>query len=219
VGLRVYTRETTGKHRIVTSYIKNAWTLVIWHQQGEPISDIALILKAAEFAADKHRNERRKGRSRRPYIGHCIEVASMVADIGRSDDANVIIAALLHDTVEDTGTTFDEIREGFGETVAKLVAEMTDDKSLKKKDRKEKQVEHAPTLSDGAKLIKVADKISNVREITYDPPRKWSVARKSKYYDWAERVVNATGRIDPEMRLVFDQTLNQARALLKENGE
>jgi guanosine-3',5'-bis(diphosphate) 3'-pyrophosphohydrolase len=142
----------------------------------------------------------------------------MVAEIGRSDDPNVISAALLHDTVEDTGTTFDEIREGFGEKVAELVKEMTDDKSLKKKDRKEKQVEHAPTLSDGAKLIKIADKISNVREITFDPPRKWSVARKSKYYDWAERVVNAMGKIDPEMRLVFDQTLAQARTLLKANG-
>jgi len=143
----------------------------------------------------------------------------MVADIGRSDDHNVLIAALLHDTVEDTGTTYDEIRDGFGETVAKLVAEMTDDKSLKKKDRKEKQVEHAPDLSDGAKLIKIADKISNVREIAYDPPRKWSGARKSKYYDWAERVVNAMGLVDPEMRLVFDKTLHQARTLLKENGE
>ena len=187
--------------------------------EEDSISDIAQILKAAEFAADKHRDQRRKGKSRRPYIGHCIEVASMVADIGRCDDANVIMAALLHDTVEDAGTTREEIREGFGEKVDKLVAEVTDDKSLKKKERKEGQVEHAPTLSDGAKLIKIADKISNVRELAYDPPRKWSVARKSRYYDWAERVVNAMGLVDPEMRLVFDKTLSQARTLLIENGE
>ncbi|HEU4878887.1 MAG TPA: HD domain-containing protein, partial [Gemmatimonadaceae bacterium] len=150
-------------------------------------------MKAAEFAAHRHREQRRKGKSRRPYIGHCIEVASMVANIGRCDDHEVLAAALLHDTVEDTETTREEIREGFGEKVDEIVAEVTDDKSLKKKERKEKQVEHAPHLSEHAKLIKIADKISNVREIAYDPPKKWSVARRSQYFDWAERVVNAMG--------------------------
>ena len=126
----------------------------------------------------------------------------------------MIVAALLHDVVEDTDTTGEQVREKYGDIVAQLVAEVTDDKSLNKKDRKELQVEHAPVLSAGAKLIKIADKIANVREIASDPPKKWGVNRQRKYFDWAERVVNAMGSVDPEMRLVFDKTLADARAQL-----
>lgn len=121
--------------------------------------------------------------------------------------------------MEDTDTTNDEVREKYGDIVADLVAEVTDDKNLKKKQRKELQVEHAPTISAAAKLIKIADKISNVREIANDPPKKWGVNRRRKYFDWAERVVNAMGSVDPEMRLVFDKTLAEARAQLDENPE
>ena len=126
----------------------------------------------------------------------------------------MIVAALLHDVVEDTDTTGEQVREKYGDIVAQLVAEVTDDKSLNKKDRKELQVEHAPVLSAGAKLIKIADKIANVREIASDSPKKWGVNRQRKYFDWAERVVNAMGSVDPEMRLVFDKTLADARAQL-----
>jgi GTP diphosphokinase / guanosine-3',5'-bis(diphosphate) 3'-diphosphatase len=139
--------------------------------------------------------------------------------VGKVDDVNVIVAALLHDVVEDTDTTNDEIRERYGDVVAGLVAEVTDDKNLRKKERKELQVEHAPTISAPAKLIKIADKISNVREIASDPPKKWGVSRQRKYFDWAERVVNAMGSVDPEMRLVFDKTLADARATLDEKPE
>lgn len=138
----------------------------------------------------------------------------MLASVGKVDDTNVLVAALLHDVVEDTDTTYDEIRDRFGDDVARIVAEVTDDKGLKKKERKELQVEHAPTLSAGAKLIKIADKISNVREIANDPPKKWKPGRRRKYFDWAERVVNAMGPVDPEMRLVFDKVLADARAQL-----
>jgi guanosine-3',5'-bis(diphosphate) 3'-pyrophosphohydrolase len=121
--------------------------------------------------------------------------------------------------VEDTDVTIDQVREQYGDVVADLVAEVTDDKNLKKKERKELQVEHAPGLSPGARLIKIADKISNVREIASDPPKKWSVSRQKKYFDWAERVVNAMGPVDPEMRLVFDKTVSDARAQLDEPAE
>ena len=127
---------------------------------------------------------------------------------------------MLHDTVEDTETSREEIREKFGQLVADLVSEVTDDKSLKKQERKRLQVEHAPELSPGAKLIKIADKISNVAEIAHDPPKKWSVSRRNKYFDWAEEVVNAMGPgLDPELRLVFDKTLSDARALLDDSDE
>lgn len=183
------------------------------------ITDIISIFDAAEFAAEMHQDQRRKGSSRRPYIGHCLEVASILASVGKVEDSNVIIAALLHDVVEDTDTTSEQVRDKYGDIVADLVAEVTDDKNLKKKERKELQVEHAPALSPAAKLIKVADKISNVREIASDPPKKWGLNRQRDYFDWAERVVNAMGSIDPEMRLVFDKTLADARAQLDESTE
>lgn len=141
--------------------------------QETPISDIALVLRAAEFAADKHRKQRRKGRKKRPYIGHCIEVAALIANVGKVEDPSILAAAMLHDTVEDTKTTHEEIVvEAFGVEIDALVAEVTDDKTLEKKRRKELQFEHAPHISDGAKLIKLADKISNVREIGADPPKE-----------------------------------------------
>lgn len=179
-----------------------------------PISDFSLVLRAAEFAAHKHRRQCRKGESARPYVGHCIEVARLIAEVGKVDDANVLAAALLHDTVEDTDTTPDELQAEFGPEIAKLVAEVTDDKGLEKQARKDAQVEHAPHLSDGAKVIKLADKISNVREIGVDPPVDWNVARRGDYFDWAERVVDAIGRINGPLEGLFRKTVSESRKIL-----
>ena len=177
--------------------------------------DIPLILRAAEFAADKHRDQRRKGRLERPYIGHCLEVASLLANVGRVTDDNVIVAALLHDTVEDTETTRDEIAAAFSLGIADLVMEVTDDKELPKQQRKDLQEQHAPTYSPGAKLIKLADKISNVREIGEDPPRKWKKKRQREYFDWAERVVDGMGDVNAELEALFQQTLERSRSTLE----
>src|SRR5689334_7643413 len=114
------------------------------------MADVALMLRAAEFAADRHSEQTRKGRLKRPYIGHCIEVASLLSNVGRVVDDNVQAAALLHDTVEDTETTRDEIARVFSLQIADLVMEVTDDKSLAKDQRKEMQIQHAPGLSNGA---------------------------------------------------------------------
>ena len=139
-----------------------------------PRGYILLVLRAAEFAASKHQGQRRKGRTKRPYIGHCIEVSRMIAEIAKSDDPTILSAAILHDTLEDTETTREELSEAFGERVADFVWQVTDDKSLPKAERKKLQIDHAPHLSPAAKLIKIADKISNVREIGNDPPKGWS---------------------------------------------
>ena len=179
-----------------------------------PISNVALVLRAAEFAAHKHRNQRRKGATQRPYIGHCIEVARLVADVGKVDDANVLAAALLHDTVEDTDTTREELRELFGAVIDDLVAEVTDDKTLDSKVRKDAQVTHAPHLTDGAKVIKLADKISNVREIGVDPPEIWTIERRQEYFAWAARVVAAIGSINPELERLFASTLETSTRIL-----
>ena len=123
-----------------------------------------LILKAAHFAAQKHRDQRRKDKHASPYIIHPISVALEIAQTGGVDDPEILAAALLHDTIEDTETTSEELKEQFGKQVCKYVLEVTDDKSLLKDERKEKQIEHAETLSKGAVLIKLGDKISNVTD-------------------------------------------------------
>ena len=178
------------------------------------ISDIALVLRAAEFAAHKHRRQRRKGSTKRPYIGHCIEVARLIAAVAKVEDGNILAAAILHDTVEDTRTTPEDIRNEFGRVVEDLVREVTDNKMLDKAERKENQVKHAPHLSPGAKLIKLADKISNVREIGTDPPEKWDVERRREYFTWAKRVVEAMGQVNPELEAHFSSVVDESIDLI-----
>jgi (p)ppGpp synthase/HD superfamily hydrolase len=158
---------------------------------AQPIDSIRLILKATHFASLKHVSQRRKGAAAEPYLNHLIEVAELVSRAVDEPDANVIAAALLHDTVEDTKTTRDELVREFGEDIASLVAEVTDDKSLPKAERKRLQIEHAPHLTPRAQTIKIADKISNLRALLHTPPLDWDLRRKQEYFAWAKRVVDA----------------------------
>jgi guanosine-3',5'-bis(diphosphate) 3'-pyrophosphohydrolase len=183
---------------------------------GGAISDISLIMKAAVFAAHKHRNQKRKGKSQRPYIGHCLEVAEMISRIGGVDDPNVLAAAILHDTDEDTDTTCEELLAEFGPVIDSLVAEVTDDKTLDSAVRKQRQIDSAPHKSAGAKLIKLADKISNVREIASDPPVSWTESRRQDYFRWAEAVVTGLGASNAALEKEFAATL--AHAMKIERG-
>ena len=151
--------------------------------------DPATLLRAARFAAEKHRHQRRKDADASPYINHPLEVASVLAVDGGVVEETLLVAALLHDTVEDTETTFSELDEAFGSAVRYLVEEVTDDTSLPKDRRKALQIEHAPFISPAAKLLKIADKICNVRDIAESPPADWSGERKNEYLEWTEKVV------------------------------
>lgn len=178
------------------------------------MSDLDRLLAAASFAAVRHRGQFRKGVSKAPYINHPLELASELAGAGVAD-LDVLVAALLHDTVEDTGTRPEEIEEKFGAVVRLLVDEVTDDKSLDKQVRKRLQIEHGPGLSPGAKLIKLADKISNVREVANDPPVDWSVARKLEYLDWAAAVVAGLRGTSPALERRFDDVVGMGRSLIR----
>lgn len=167
-------------------------------------SQLGTFVKAVAFAADKHRNQRRKDADASPYINHPIALANVLANEGGVDDATVLCAAVLHDTIEDTETTADEIRALFGPKVAAVVLEVTDDKSFEKQVRKQRQVEHAPHISTEAKLVKLADKISNVRDILASPPADWSAERKQTYFEWAARVVDGLRGVHPGLESVFD---------------
>jgi len=148
----------------------------------------ALILRATKFASLKHRNQRRKDHAASPYIIHPVTVANELTQAGITD-SEIIAAALLHDTLEDTETTAEELTEAFGERVCSMVQELTDDKDLDKQERKRLQIEHAPELSAGAALVKICDKIANVTDVTHSPPSGWSSERRTQYLDWAESVV------------------------------
>ena len=156
------------------------------------MNTITNLTAAYHFAAAKHVHQRRKGEAAEPYMNHLTEVADLVAQavqVAQSPDLDVVIAAVLHDTVEDTDTTLAELAAIFGSRVAGLVAEVTDDKSLPKAERKRLQIEHARHASAGAKLIKLADKTSNLRALALSPPADWSPKRRAEYVAWAGQVV------------------------------
>ncbi|MDF1814086.1 MAG: HD domain-containing protein [Verrucomicrobiales bacterium] len=173
------------------------------------------LLKAARFAAEKHSTQKRKNVAGSPYINHPLEVADHLATVGQVTDEDILIAALLHDTVEDTQTTREEIADHFGETVASLVMECTDDKSLEKAERKRLQIVNAPKKSDEAKMIKLADKTCNLRSILTDPPKDWDTKRQREYFEWARQVcdglkgVNAA--LEAELDTVLKEGLNRFR--------
>lgn len=172
---------------------------------------LTTLLDALAFAAARHRDQRRKDAGASPYINHPIAVAHALAAEGGVTDPDVLVAAILHDTVEDTRTTFDEVAERFGPVVAGLVRELTDDKSLPKAERKQLQVAHAAAASAGARQIKIADKLCNVRDITHTPPADWPPERRLGYLDWAASVVGACRGVNPRLEAAFDEALTRAR--------
>ena len=176
------------------------------------MNDLSKLLQAASFAAKKHRYQKRKGDDAEPYVNHPLEVANLLANVGKIDDYDILIAAVLHDTVEDTETTPEELTELFGARVCGYVLEVTDDKSLEKAERKQLQVEHAPHLSEGAKQIKLGDKISNITDVTNNPPAGWSRERKIEYIDWGTRVVAGLRGVNEDLESYFDETVRRARA-------
>ncbi len=173
------------------------------------LQDLSSILQAAHFAAEKHANQRRKGAAGEPYINHLLQVAQLVASAIPEPDPNLVIAALLHDTVEDVGVTREDLVQKFGADVASLVMEVTDDKSLPKQERKRLQVEHAPRLSARAQTIKLADKISNLQAILVSPPLEWSYERRKQYFDWAKQVVDALSQPNPVLKAEFERTFDR----------
>jgi GTP diphosphokinase / guanosine-3',5'-bis(diphosphate) 3'-diphosphatase len=176
---------------------------------------IAVLLKALHFAADKHRDQRRKDIEASPYINHLIEVAELLARVGDVQDLVTLQAAILHDTLEDTKTTVEELDAAFGADVRHVVEEVTDDKRLPKVERKRLQIEHAPHVSSRAKLVKLADKISNVRAVTQTPPANWPLTRRQEYLDWTEKVVAGLRGCNPQLEKLYDELLSQGRRVLQ----
>ncbi|KAL1453382.1 hypothetical protein WDU94_007522 [Cyamophila willieti] len=147
------------------------------------------IVKATDFASHKHHYQRRKDPEGSPYIEHPVAVAHILTQLGKVSNPVVIMAALLHDTVEDTDTTFEEIDREFGPKVKSVVAELTDNKHMTKDERKRWQILHAAESTHEAKLVKLADKLHNLRDIERSLPVNWTEERKTQYFNWARDVV------------------------------
>ena len=178
-------------------------------------NNVAAILKAIHFAADKHRNQRRKDVEASPYINHPIELAELLARVGGVTDLVTLQGAILHDTVEDTETTFEELEKNFGAEVREIVANVTDDKKLPKEERKRLQIEHAPHLPNNAKQVKIADKISNVLGVTQAPPADWTLERRREYLDWTEKVVMGCRGCNQALENHYDEVLQIGRQQLE----
>jgi guanosine-3',5'-bis(diphosphate) 3'-pyrophosphohydrolase len=173
--------------------------------------DLKVIFEALTYAAKMHSTQRRKDNRDTPYINHPIDVAKTLITVGGITDPNVIAAALLHDTVEDTEATVEDIDRLFGSTIRSLVMECTDDKSLPKEERKRLQVTNAPHKSESAKCIKLSDKISNVKDIGEYPPVLWSKQRLIDYLDWTEEVIKGLRGANKSLEELYDKTLEKSR--------
>lgn len=172
------------------------------------------LLHALQFSAERHKNQRRKGAEASPYINHLIHVAEILWTVGEVRDVTLLVASILHDTLEDTDATPEEIRTQFGEEVLALVIEVTDDRSLPQKERKQLQVETAPHKTPKAKLLKIADKISNVQDIITSPPKDWSLERKQEYLLWTERVVAGLRGVNTTLESCYDDLLTHGKQSL-----
>jgi guanosine-3',5'-bis(diphosphate) 3'-pyrophosphohydrolase len=185
---------------------------------GDARDELARLLRTIHFAADKHREQKRKGVGASPYVNHPIEVAEILASVGEVRDLDLLQAAVLHDTVEDTETTPEEIEHAFGPRVRSIVAEVTDDKSLPKPERKRLQVEHAPHMSPEARQLKIVDKICNIRDVAHDPPKDWEHERRREYLDWTEQVVDGCRGVNEALEREYDAALREARSKVEEDA-
>ncbi|XP_069078756.1 guanosine-3',5'-bis(diphosphate) 3'-pyrophosphohydrolase MESH1 [Pleurodeles waltl] len=168
-------------------------------------SDVGALLEAVDFAARKHKRQRRKDPEKTPYINHPIGVARILSHEAGISDVAILQAALLHDTVEDTDTQFSEIEDVFGTEVRHMIEEVTDNKSLPKEERKRLQIEHAAHSSYGARLVKLADKLYNLRDLNRCRPEGWTEQRVQEYFIWASKVVNGMRGTNTMLEASLDQ--------------
>jgi (p)ppGpp synthase/HD superfamily hydrolase len=177
---------------------------------------VLLFARALDFAARKHMHQRRKGELAEPYVNHLSDVARLLAEATEGEDITVVIAGLLHDTIEDTETTFAELAKEFGPEVAGLVAEVSDDTSLPRAERKRLQVEQAPHKSQRARMIKLADKASNLHSMITSPPKDWSLERRREYIDWAGKVVAGCRGVNAYLEQEFDRARRRAKTAVRD---
>ena len=178
------------------------------------LTGLRLVCEAAELASRRHSGQPRKGHEGEPYINHLAEVANLLASVTDGADAELVAAGWLHDTIEDTDTTHEELAQRFGLHVADMVEEVTDDMTLPKSERRRLQVIEAPNSSAGAKQIKIADKISNIRARIFFEPSFEQKLELIDYLGWAEQVVAGCRGVNAGLDALFDETVANAKDTL-----
>lgn len=206
---RHYELQTTSLQILFYLYIAHKLLQIMKYQPD------SLLLAAIKYASEKHILQRRKGCNDIPYINHTIRVAYILQQTGKESNPVLLSAAVLHDVLEDTDATAAQLTELFGEEVSSIVQEVTDDMTLTYDDRKRFQIKKAPTLSNKAKLIKIADKISNIQDILTSP-LTWSNRRKRKYVEWSEKVVDGCRGLNEDLDNYFDEVATHAKSILEE---
>jgi guanosine-3',5'-bis(diphosphate) 3'-pyrophosphohydrolase len=186
------------------------------HPQSQPSraadpADVQRLVHAIDFAAERHRHQRRKDKRESPYINHPIALMRVLSVEAGIHDIDVLIGAVLHDTIEDTETTEHEIAQHFGRNIADLVLEVTDDTSLDHAVRKRLQIESAPIKSVGATMIKLADKTCNLRDMIASPPHWWDDRRRAEYFNWARSVADRLPVVHDKLLAIFDEAWTQGR--------
>lgn len=174
----------------------------------QELPTLPLIMRAAQFAAERHKTQRRRGAAREPYVNHLLEVANLLATATDGRDPDLVIAGLLHDLIEDQGISSDDIARQFGIGVAALVLEVTTDKTLSEVERNRVQIVHAAHKSPRARMLRIADLTSNLRALRQSPPTDWSVERQRDYFRWAHDVVAGSRGLSPHLDAAFDEAFS-----------
>jgi len=151
--------------------------------------DAEAVLGAAIFATEKHKSQVRSNEKKTPYIIHPIEVADLVMKIGHVYDKDVLITALLHDVMDDTQTTYEQITSLYGTKVSSYLEEMTSKQGLSLKEQKKQQIMQAFRQNPSVAIIKLSDKLSNLKTLATSPPPSWSRDRIDQYFQWAQTVI------------------------------
>ncbi len=181
-----------------------------------PEESFSKFLKALKFASVKHKDQKRKGACPPPYINHPIEVMQVLWEHGAVRDTNILMGALLHDTIEDTATSQQEIEQLFGKEVLQIVKEVTNPKYLSRQAVKQKQIDDAPHKSPEAKQLKLADLICNIQDVSKRcPPLHWSINRRLEYLDWANKVATGLKGCNTRLEQMFEQKLQEGRTYLQ----
>jgi guanosine-3',5'-bis(diphosphate) 3'-pyrophosphohydrolase len=168
------------------------------------------VLRALDFAAVRHADQRRKGEGGAPYVNHLIEVAMLLAEVGGVEDEEILVAAVLHDVVEDTPTSIDEVGDRFGERVKHIVRSVTDDKSLPRTERRRLVLEHLVHADVSTKLVKLADLSSNMNM----PPAEWSRERLLAYVEWSSEAARLCAGVCAALDELYRERLTRVRASL-----
>jgi hypothetical protein len=182
------------------------------------IAELPRLTKALLFAADAHRNQRRKGAAQEPYLNHLIEVVDLVVQATDNADMDLVISALLHDVVEDTPTTYEDVATNFGERVAEIVRENSDNMSLPKAERRRARIASMALKSREARIVKMADIISNLRAIAVSPPAGWSTERKLGYLEGCRQVVDAARGTESSIERIFDETAADVERAIRDDA-